>query len=262
MHAFGLSRFLFWFVILFLVALSLRPWIERALIRQQADTRAITPRGELAADEMTAVSIFESTSRSVVDITTTRQFFDLETHDLRQDRQVGSGVLWDQYGHVVTNFHVVEGARTAYVRLADRRTYDAVVVGVSREYDIAVLRIAVASPLPFPVPIGTSADLKVGQKAYVIGNPFGLERTLSVGVISAVERRIELVPGHIIPNLIQTDAAVNPGNSGGPLFDSAGRLVGIITAILSSSGSSAGIGFAVPVDIVSQIVPEIALYTD
>jgi len=259
MHAFGMSRFLFWFVILFLVALSLRPWVERTMIQRQADSRAITPRGELAADEMTAVSIFESTNNSVVDITTTKQFFDLQTHDLRQNRQVGSGVVWDAYGHVVTNYHVIKGVHAAYVRLADRRTYDAVVVGISRDYDIAVLRISVGSAPPVPVAIGTSSDLKVGQRAYVIGNPFGLERTLSVGVISALERRIEMVPGHVYEHLIQTDAAINPGNSGGPLLDSAGRLVGIISAILSSSGSSSGIGFAVPVDIVSRIVPDLVL---
>jgi S1-C subfamily serine protease len=158
---------------------------------------------------------------------------------------------------VVTNYHVVEGGQEARVRLSDRRSYPAVLVGASPEHDLAVLRINVPIDRPPPVPIGTSHDLKVGQKVYAIGNPFGLDYTLTTGVVSALDRSIDNEVGGTIEHLIQTDAAINPGNSGGPLIDSAGRLIGINTAIYSPSGAYAGIGFAVPVDTVNRIVPRL-----
>jgi S1-C subfamily serine protease len=258
MNALPLSRFLFWFAIFFLIALTLRPWIQDVLIGYQAEPRAVTPRGDLAGDEKTVIQIFESTSPSVVFISTTRQVLDLWTRNLMEvPRGTGSGFIWDARGHVVTNYHVVEGVQSAHVRLADQRTYDAVIIGASPEHDIAVLRIHVPVGLPPPVAVGTSGDLRVGQKALAIGNPFGLDYTLTTGVISALDRSIQAENGRIIDHLIQTDAAINPGNSGGPLIDSAGRLIGMNTAIFSPSGAFAGIGFAVPVDAINRVVPNL-----
>ena len=169
----------------------------------------------------------------------------------------GSGFIWDDLGHVVTNNHVIEGASEATVRLNDGRSYSAVLVGASPAHDLAVLRINVAFDRPPPVPVGTSGDLKVGQKVFAIGNPFGLDYTLTSGLVSALDRSLAEDNGATIEHLIQTDAAINPGNSGGPLLDSAGRLIGINTAIYSPSGAYAGIGFAVPVDTVNRVVPQL-----
>jgi S1-C subfamily serine protease len=257
MHAFPLSRFLFWFVIFFLVALLARPWIQDLYIQTQAEPRAVEARGDLAADEQATITIFDRVSPSVVYITTSGQVLDLLTRNVMEVPQgTGTGFIWDDRGHVITNYHVIEDARTAYVRLASQRSYEASLVGVSPEHDIAVLRIANRSAAP-PVPIGTSADLRVGQKVLAIGNPFGLDYTLTTGVISALNRTINSEEGRPIENLIQTDAAINPGNSGGPLIDSAGRVIGMNTAILSGTGYSAGIGFAVPVDIINRVVPRL-----
>jgi S1-C subfamily serine protease len=166
-------------------------------------------------------------------------------------------MIWDGLGHVVTNNHVVEGASQAIVRLNDGRSYRATLVGASPAHDLAVLRIKVPFDRPPPVPVGSSADLKVGQKVFAIGNPFGLDYSLSSGLVSALDRSITDDDGTSIDHLIQTDAAINPGNSGGPLLDSAGRLIGINTAIYSPSGAYAGIGFAVPVDTVNKVVPQL-----
>jgi S1-C subfamily serine protease len=261
MQAFRLSRFLFWFAVFFLIALSSRPWLERLFISYEAQPRAVTPRGDLAADEKTTIEIFEATNPTVVYITTTRRVLDLWTRDVTEvPRGTGSGVIWDERGHIVTNYHVIAGVQSAHVRLADQRTYDAVLVGASPDDDIAVLRINLDENGPAPVAIGTSRDLKVGQKVFAIGNPFGLDYTLTTGVISALDRSIQGENGKPIDHLIQTDAAINPGNSGGPLIDSAGRLIGINTAIFSPSGAFAGIGFAVPVDTVNRIVPRLIAY--
>lgn len=158
---------------------------------------------------------------------------------------------------MVTNFHVIAGANEATVKLADGRDYKAALVGASQVHDIAVLKIGVGFKRPPPVPVGTSNDLKVGQKVFAIGNPFGLDWTLTSGIVSALDRSLGGQDGPAVEHLIQTDAAINPGNSGGPLLDSAGRLIGINTAIYSPSGASAGIGFAVPVDTVMRVVPEL-----
>jgi S1-C subfamily serine protease len=256
MHPFAFSRFFFSLAIFFLVALAARPWIERLLVSYRAVPREITPRGDLAADEQTTIAIFEATNPSVVYITTTRRVLDLWTRNVTEvPRGTGSGFIWDEKGHLVTNYHVIEGAQSAHVRLRDQRSYDAVMVGASPEHDLAVLRINVPIARPKPVPIGTSHDLRVGQKVFAIGNPFGLDYTLTTGVISALDRSIQAEEGGVVEHLIQTDAAINPGNSGGPLIDSAGRLIGINTAIYSPSGAFAGIGFAVPVDTVNRVVP-------
>lgn len=174
----------------------------------------------------------------------------------RIPRGTGTGFVWDDQGHVVTNFHVVEGANQIEVTLSDGTTWPATPVGVYPDKDVAVLRIA-PDHLPPPVALGTSADLQVGQSVYAIGNPFGLDHTLTAGIVSALGREIKTGNGRIIDSVIQTDAAINPGNSGGPLLDSAGRVIGINTAIVSESGGSAGIGFAVPIDTISRVVRQL-----
>jgi S1-C subfamily serine protease len=261
MHAFALSRFLFWFVIFFLLALASRPWIADLFIRYQAEPREIQARGELAADEQTTIAIFESISPSVVYITTSGRVLDLLTRNLLEvPRGTGSGFMWDRQGHVVTNYHVVADVQAAYVRLPNQRIYEAALVGVSPEHDIAVLRIDTNAGGPPPVAIGSSHDLRVGQKVFAIGNPFGLDYSLTAGVISALDRTIPSDEGRLIEHLIQTDAAINPGNSGGPLIDSAGRVIGMNTAIFSTSGNFAGIGFAVPVDTINRVVPRLIAF--
>ncbi|WP_246221593.1 S1C family serine protease [Marichromatium bheemlicum] len=258
MHAFALSRFLFWFVVFFLVALFSRPWIEDLIFAHYAEPRAVEARGELAADERTTIAIFERASPSVVYITTSARVLDLLTRNvLEVPRDTGSGFVWDRAGHVVTNYHVVADVEAAYVRLSNQRTYAARLVGISPEHDIAVLRIATSIAGPPPLSLGSSHDLRVGQKVFAIGNPFGLDYTLTAGVISALDRSIPGDDGRTIDHLIQTDAAINPGNSGGPLIDSAGRLIGMNTAIFSPSGGFAGIGFAVPVDTINRVVPRL-----
>jgi S1-C subfamily serine protease len=223
-----------------------------------ATPRTVIARGDLAADEQSTIELFEQSRASVVFISTRQRVQDFWTRNVFSvPRGTGSGFIWDDAGHVVTNFHVIQGASEATVRLADGRDYKAGLVGVSPSHDIAVLRIGVGFKRPPPVPVGTSADLKVGQKVFAIGNPFGLDWTLTTGIVSALDRSLQGDAGTTIDHLIQTDAAINPGNSGGPLLDSAGRLIGITTAIFSPSGASAGIGFAVPVDTVNRVVPQL-----
>ncbi|GAB4475143.1 MAG: trypsin-like peptidase domain-containing protein [Burkholderiaceae bacterium] len=225
---------------------------------RDAAPRPVTARGDLAADEQSMIELFERARDSVVYISTRQQVRDFWTRNVFSvPRGTGSGFIWDEHGHVVTNFHVVEGASEAIVRLADGRDYKSALIGASPAHDIAVLRIGVGFKRPPPVPIGTSSNLKVGQKAFAIGNPFGLDWTMTTGIVSALDRSLPTERGTIIEHLIQTDAAINPGNSGGPLLDSAGRLIGINTAIFSPSGASAGIGFAVPVDTVNRVVPQL-----
>jgi len=251
-------RWITWTIVLLLVLWQFLPWIERYLIGLSMEPRAITARGELAADERATIDIFDQASPSVVFISTRHRVRDLWTRNVFSvPRGTGSGFVWDDLGHVVTNNHVIEGASEATVRLNDGRSYSAVLVGTSLSHDLAVLRISVAFDRPPPVPVGTSGDLKVGQKVFAIGNPFGLDYTLTSGLISALDRSLAEDNGTTIEHLIQTDAAINPGNSGGPLLDSAGRLIGINTAIYSPSGAYAGIGFAVPVDTVNRVVPQL-----
>lgn len=235
------------------------PAIEAWFSPRQAAERTVTPRGDLAADEKATIELFEKSRASVVYITTSQLVRDAWTRNVFSvPRGTGSGFIWDDAGHVVTNFHVIQGASDATVKLADGRDYQAALVGVSPAHDIAVLKIGVGFKRPPAVPVGTSADLKVGQKVFAIGNPFGLDWTLTTGIVSALDRSLAgEAGGPAIEHLIQTDAAINPGNSGGPLLDSAGRLIGINTAIYSPSGASAGIGFSVPVDTVMRVVPQL-----
>ena len=226
--------------------------------KENTEPRVVQARGNLAEDEKSTIELFENSRDSVVFITTRQRVMDAWTRNIFSvPSGNGSGFIWDDHGHIVTNFHVIKGASEATVRLADGRDYKASLVGASPAHDIAVLKIGIGFQRPAPVPLGTSHDLRVGQKVFAIGNPFGLDWTLTTGIVSALDRSLPSGDGRTIDNLIQTDAAINPGNSGGPLLDSAGRLIGINTAIYSPSGASAGIGFAVPVDTVNRVVPQV-----
>lgn len=226
--------------------------------RPDATPRAVTPRGPLLAEEQSHIDVFRKTSPSVVHITSLaaqRDLFSLRVQQVPSG--TGSGFIWDANGHIVTNFHVIQGSSGASVTLADQSTWKASLVGAFPDRDLAVLKIdAPKDKLP-PIALGASRDLQVGQQVYAIGNPFGLDQTLTRGIVSALNREIESVNDRTIRGVIQTDAAINPGNSGGPLLDSAGRLIGVNTQIASPSGASAGIGFAIPVDEVNRIVPRL-----
>ncbi len=210
-------------------------------------------------DEKNTIAVFRAAARSTVFVTEKRLAVDYFGQTMEVAAGSGSGFVWDQEGHVVTNYHVVKDARSLTVTLQDHRSFDATVVGVEPRKDIAVLRIKAPKQDLFPiqVPAEKSRRLEVGQKAIAIGNPFGLDQTLTTGVISALGREVQGIGGVSIRDMVQTDAAINPGNSGGPLIDSTGRLIGMNTMIYSRSGSSAGIGFAVPVASIARVVPQI-----
>jgi S1-C subfamily serine protease len=218
--------------------------------------RAVTERGPLSDIEKANIQVFERVSSSVVQVAAQTAANPL-SEEPEAGAATGTGFVWDSDGHVVTNNHVVQNATAVAVRLASGEAAHADMVGTAPNYDLAMLRIRSARTLPPPLGIGSSGDLKVGQFAFAIGNPFGLDQSMSSGIISALKRRLPTSSGREIGNVIQTDTAINPGNSGGPLLDSAGRLIGVTTAILSPSGSNAGIGFAIPVDIVNRVVPQL-----
>jgi S1-C subfamily serine protease len=227
----------------------------------EAVPRQAAPRPSLTAAEANLSTLFERAAPSVAYITSIavrRDLFRLNVLEI--PRGTGSGFVWDERGHVVTNFHVIQDADAAEVTLADQSTWKASLIGVARDKDLAVLHIDAPPGQLKPIPVGTSHDLKVGQTVLAIGNPFGFDHTLTTGIISALGREIESVDRLPIRDVIQTDAAINPGNSGGPLLDSAGRLIGVNTAIYSPSGSYAGIGFAIPVDTVNWVVPDLIAY--
>jgi len=229
-----------------------------AYAAQKVEPRAVAPRGPLTDDERRLVALFENAAPSVAYITTqfvrARGFFGAEVA-----QGAGSGFVWDAAGHIVTNNHVVaiEGARSLQVQLDAGDPIEAVPVGAAPEYDLAVIRLKRVPKDLRPIPIGTSRDLRIGQSVLAIGNPFGLRRTLTHGIVSALDRELPTTDYREVLGVIQIDAAINPGNSGGPLLDSAGRLIGVNTAIRSDSGSSAGVGFAIPVDLVNRIVPSL-----
>jgi len=254
--------------LLLLALFVAQPYVTAFLFAARAP-RAITARGELAPAEAATVALFARASPSVVHVfvqaaTEGRSPFGAEAEEGAEQEgggsQTGTGFVWDAAGHIVTNNHVVasaaQGGATVSVRLASGAVVPARIVGTAPSYDLAVLQLGRTTPPP-PLAIGTSADLKVGQAVYAIGNPFGLDHTLTTGVVSALQRRLPTAEGRELSGVIQTDAAINPGNSGGPLLDSAGRLIGVNTAIFSPSGASAGIGFAIPVDVVNRVVPEL-----
>ena len=212
----------------------------------------------LSAEELKTITVFERASKSVAYITNTairRDFWSLNTFEVPQGS--GSGFIWDTQGHIVTNFHVVYGAHSIQVILDDQSTHDARVIGVDPDHDLAVLQITAERRQLHPLKIGNSQTLRVGQHVLAIGNPFGLDHTLTTGVVSALGRSIKSINERTIEGVIQTDAAINPGNSGGPLLNSSGQLIGVNTQIMSPSGAFSGIGFAVPVNTVKRIVPQL-----
>ena len=211
-----------------------------------------------SADERATIAVFEKAARSVVFIASSairRRPWSLNLFEVPQG--AGTGFVWNREGHIVTNFHVVYRADAITVTMADGSDYEARVVGLDPDDDLAVLQIQASRDQLVPIEVGSSQNLRVGQKVLAIGNPFGLDHTLTTGVVSALGRTIKSLTDRTIEGVIQTDAAINPGNSGGPLLDSAGRLIGINTQIVSPSGAFAGIGFAVPVDTINRIVPEL-----
>jgi len=231
-------------------------WFSDRWNRIVSQPREIVPRGDLANFEKSTIGIFNAAAPSVVYIFTENA--EVGFFGRREIRQgAGSGFLWDHHGHVVTNFHVIQGAERIQVRLDSGKAIGATYVGGSPDHDLAVIRLRSKPQSVQPIPLGTSQGLAVGQAVFAIGNPFGLTRTLTTGVISALDRRLPTAEGREVMGVIQTDAAINPGNSGGPLIDSAGRLIGVNTAIISGTGSSAGIGFAVPVDVVNRVIPKL-----
>lgn len=226
-----------------------------------SNKRTIAPIKVISKSEEATIHLFEEASPAVVFITTTTAQQDYWSRNaIEIPSGSGSGFIWDKEGHIVTNFHVIEKAYKANVTLADQTTWEAKVIGIEPRKDLAVLKIDAPIESLFPIRVGTSYDLKVGQSVFAIGNPFGLDQTLTTGIISALGREINSVADVPIRDVIQTDAAINPGNSGGPLLDVSGRLIGVNTAIYSTSGSYAGIGFSVPVDVVNRVVPDIILY--
>jgi 2-alkenal reductase len=248
-------RVAFFALVVLFAAYVAEPYVSRFFLAAE-EPRPVTARGELAQAEQATIELFQRVSPSVVHVfarPSGRGRMFMEGGGV----QSGSGFLWDSAGHVVTNAHVVQGAGPITVRLASGEMVSGEVIGTAPNYDLAVIRLGRARDLPAPIAVGTSADLKVGQAAFAIGNPFGLDQTLTTGVISALQRRLPTSEGREIADVIQTDASINPGNSGGPLLDSAGRLIGVNTAIFSPSGASAGIGFAVPVDVVNRVVPQL-----
>ncbi len=221
----------------------------------------LTTDQSLSAGELKTIAVFEKAAKSVAYITNTavrRDIWSLNTFEVPQGS--GSGFIWNTQGHIVTNFHVVYGADSIQVVLDDQSTHDARVIGVDPDHDLAVLQIKASKHQLNPLDIGNSTDLLVGQQVLAIGNPFGLDHTLTTGVVSALGRSIKSVNDRTIEGAIQTDAAINPGNSGGPLLNSSGKLIGVNTQIVSPNGAFAGIGFAVPVDIVKRIVPQLIQY--
>jgi len=245
---------LIWIVAIVAAAAWLGEKLYTRFVLTAAEPRVVTARGSLADQEKSVIELFQVSAPSVAYIfTETRQRSGMFGTDVAQG--AGSGFVWDQAGHVVTNFHVVANADRINVQLDAGKPIRATLVGAAPEYDLAVVRLSEAPSDLRPIPIGTSHDLRIGQSVYAIGNPFGLSRTLTSGIVSALERTLPTSEVREISGVIQSDAAINPGNSGGPLLDSAGRLIGVNTAILSESGSSAGVGFSIPVDLVNRIVP-------
>ncbi len=256
-----LARILIILVVVWIVAdfLGIKP---SRYLRPRVGMRPVTQSvGDLGADERGNIEVFKQVSPSVTYITNKRfqrDFFSFNVMEVPQG--TGSGFLWDDKGHIVTNFHVIYEADEIEVRLQNGKSYDASIVGADPDHDLAVLQITATNLNIPPVMIGNSSDLRVGQKVLAIGNPFGLDSTLTTGIISALGRTIQSMSNRYIHDVIQTDAAINPGNSGGPLLDSFGRLIGVNTAIISPSGTYSGVGFAVPVDTVNRIVTKLINY--
>ncbi len=235
---------------------------KRALpspVNSEPKPEAAPPPQQLEADERNNIAVYERVSPGVVNINTTSFVEDLFFGAYPQQGS-GSGSIIDTKGHILTNYHVIEGASRLDVTLSDNTSYPATIVGADPDNDLAIIRIQAPAERLRVVPLGSSRNLRVGQKVLAIGNPFGLNQTLTSGIISALGRPLRSENGRTIENVIQTDASINPGNSGGPLLNSAGEMIGINTAIYSPRGGSVGIGFAVPVDVAKQIIPDLIEY--
>jgi 2-alkenal reductase len=252
------TRILVGGVLILLVAVLAQPYFNEYLY-SATTARAIEARGNLSDAERSTIQIFKATAPSVVQVVGRSGSTQQMTAEGEETVgvQTGTGFIWDEAGHIVTNNHVVQGTAEIVVRLSTGDVVPAEVLGTAPNYDLAVIRLRNPRQLAKPIAIGSSDDLQVGQAAFAIGNPYGLDQSLTSGIISALKRRLPTSGGREIANVIQTDAAINPGNSGGPLLDSAGRLIGVTTAILSPSGTNAGIGFAIPIAVVNRIVPEL-----
>jgi S1-C subfamily serine protease len=227
-----------------------------------AETPAIDYVNFHTEDEVNNIEVFKEASPSVVFVTNSALYrtsrFSLNVQEMPQGS--GTGFIWDKSGLIVTNTHVIEGATRITITLQDQSTWDATIVGKAPDKDLALLKIDAPADLLTPLPLGDSSLLEVGRKVIAIGNPFGLDTTLTVGVISALGREITSMTNRKIRDVIQTDASINPGNSGGPLLNSLGQLVGVNTQIISPSGASAGIGFAIPVNTVKKVIPQLLQY--
>lgn len=246
-----------------ILAASLVLFYERNVRLPQTSAAPIATQPKqltLSSDEQNNISVYEAVSPGVVNITNISYKEDFWGFDVYPQQGSGSGSIIDKAGHILTNFHVIQGAQELKVVLSDKSTYDARFVGADPDNDLAVIKIDAPADKLHIVPLGTSQSLSVGQKVLAIGNPFGLDRTLTRGIISGLGRPLKTSNGRTIDNVIQTDASINPGNSGGPLLNSNGEIIGINTAIYSPSGGSVGIGFAVPVDIARNILPDLLAY--
>ncbi len=223
--------------------------------------RDVSPITHITDVEAATIKLFEEVSPSVVFIRTSKvQRNYWNRNELQIPSGSGSGFIWDEEGHIVTNYHVIDGADGLTVTLSNQETYSATLKGYEPSKDLAVLKIDAPKAVLKAIKVGSYDDLKVGQSVFAIGNPFGLDHSLTTGIISALGREITSVSGRPIKDVIQTDAAINPGNSGGPLLDSSSRLIGVNTMIYSPSGASAGIGFSIPVEVVNWVVPDIIKY--
>jgi len=254
----GRLKPIFWYLLAGIAGWLVYQTLQPSLLNPNAAPRPVVARGDLAADEQTTIDVFKKAAPSVVYITSIavrRNLFSLNAYEIPQG--TGSGFVWDEQGRIVTNYHVISDANRLEVTLADHSTWKAVLVGAAPDHDIAVLQVSAPASRLKPLALGDSLSLQVGQKVFAIGNPFGLDQTLTTGVVSALGREIKSVTGRTLQDVIQTDAAINPGNSGGPLLDSAGLLIGINTAIYSPSGGSSGIGFAMPVHELNRVVPQL-----
>lgn len=238
---------------------SQAPSVAPHLALPSAPPVAPPPRDYRTEDERNSIDVFRAIAPSTVFVTQTRVVVDYWAGTSSEmPAGSGSGFIWDNQGHIVTNFHVIQGAQQLTVTLHDHRRFEAKVVGTEPRKDIAVLKLQDVPADLKPIPVREKAmPLEVGQKTLAIGNPFGLDQTLTTGIVSALGREVQGIGGVTIRDMVQTDAAINPGNSGGPLLDSSGYLIGMNTMIYSRSGSSAGIGFAVPVQFVKRVVPQI-----
>ena len=230
------------------VATARLPWSDRPT----------TPPLSYTPEEQTSIDVYDKASRSVVNIDTKTVHIDRFFGLPHQAQGSGSGAVIDRQGHIITNYHVVDGARNIDVTLASNNSYPAELVGSDKEHDIAVLQIDAPPEELHPIEIGSSGDLRVGQRVFVLGNPFGWDNTMTTGIISSLNRNLpSRVEGRQMQALIQTDAAMNPGNSGGPMLDSSGRMIGMSVAIATKAGQNAGVGFAIPINRIGSILPQL-----